>query len=244
MASREISASDSPSAHSRHQVPDAAPDPEHVVDLDEGHAAGRGPKLVVASVGVAWVTMAVLVVTVFRPEARRGDARGGTGARHRGTASGPAPFADPAGYGGKPATPSPSSPSAPGQAQPSDTVKPPTATPTPAATATPDARPTSTPQPTASATSARTVAPSPDPSRGSTYPGLPSLGQRLLRRGERIINRLDHQGRPGLRVRPRVPLRPRAAGQQPSALDSIRASPARPAGAVWPWVAQVRLAPY
>ena len=59
MASLESSASDWPSADSRHQVPDAASE-EHFPDLDEGHATGRGPKLVMAGLFLAWATMSIL----------------------------------------------------------------------------------------------------------------------------------------------------------------------------------------
>jgi hypothetical protein len=168
MAPRETSASYSPPADSRHQVPDAASE-EHFPDLGEGHAAGRGAKLVMAGLFLAWATMAVLAVTALRPvlpgvkhAAERAPAIAGQPAS-------PAPFADPAGLGGKHATPSPSFPPAQGHAQPSRTVKP-AATPAPTATGTPAARPSSTPQPTAPAP---TAAPTPRSSGGSTYPGLP-----------------------------------------------------------------------
>jgi hypothetical protein len=162
MASRETSAS---------QVPDAASE-EHFPDLDDGHATGRGPKLVMAALFLAWATMAVLAVTGLRPEL--------PGVKHAteqapaiaGQPASPAPFADPAGLGGKHATPSPSYTPAQGQAQPSRTVKP-AATPAPAATGTSAARPSSTPQPTAPAAPAPTAAPTPRPSGGSTYQGLP-----------------------------------------------------------------------
>jgi hypothetical protein len=169
MAPRETFASDSPSADSRHQVPDAASE-EHFPDLDEGHATGRGPKLVMAGLFLAWATMAVLAVTVLRPElpgvkhaAERAPAIAGQPAS-------PAPFAVPAGLGAKHATPSPSSPPAQGQAQPSRTVKP-AATPAPGA-GRPAARPSSTPQPTVPVPPAPTAVPTPRSSGGSTYPGL------------------------------------------------------------------------
>jgi hypothetical protein len=171
MASLESSASDGPSADSRHQVPDAV-SAEHFPDLDEGHATGRGPKLVMAALFLAWATMSVLAVTVLRPELAGVKHAAEPAPAIAGQPASAAPFADPAGLGAKHAPPSPSSPPAQGQAQPSRTVKP-AATPAPAATGTPAARPSSTPQPTAPAAPAPTAGPTPRSSGGSTYPGLP-----------------------------------------------------------------------
>ena len=179
MASRENSAGDSPSADSRHHVPDAAPGRERSHDLDEGRATGRGPKLTVAAVGVAWVTMAVLAVTVFRPELAEVKRVAERAAAIAADPANLAPFID-AGFGGKPATPSSPSPSAPRNAQPAYIVTPPAATATRAAAGTPAAhtpaarttptgqpttparpKPTASPVPTASASSVPTASASP-----------------------------------------------------------------------------------
>jgi len=90
----------------------SAGDPE----LQEDAAVRRGPKLAVAAVGAAWVTMAALSVTVFRPElaeVKRVAERAAAVA-----AQPPAPFVSPADFAGKragpPAAPSPAtSPAAP-----------------------------------------------------------------------------------------------------------------------------------
>lgn len=163
MASPEISDSDSPSADSRHQVPDAAPDSEHFLDLDEGHATRRGPKLMVAAVGAAWVTMAVLSVTVFRSEFAEVKHVAERAAAIAGEPANMVPFVG-AGFGGNHATPPSSSPAAPREAQRAYTVKLPAATPTGAATGTPTARRTPTPKPTTHARPTATHArPAPTP---------------------------------------------------------------------------------
>jgi hypothetical protein len=143
---------------------------EHFPDLDEGHAAGRGAKLAMAGLFLAWATMAVLAVTVLRPELPGEKHAAERAPAIAGQAASPSPFADPA---AKHAAPPPSSPPAHGQAQASRTVKP-AASRAPAATGTPAARPSSTPQPTAPVPPAPTAAPTSRPSGGSAHPGLPT----------------------------------------------------------------------
>ena len=198
MASREISASDSPPADSRHQVPD--------------HATARGPKLAMTALVLAWGTMAVLAVTVLRPEL--------AGVKH--TERAPAI----AGQPGDPGTVR--SPSGPWrQARYPVAFLP--ASPRGSAACThrqasrhpggrhpggrchrharrPSELNAAADGASAPGTDRRAL---PGPLRGIHLPGTFELGQHLLPGGERIINRLDHQGHPSLRLRPRIPLKPR-----------------------------------
>jgi len=155
MASPEITASD------------RVPGQEHLLDLDEPPAAGRAPKLVVGAAGLAWVTMAVLAVTVLRPDLAGVNRPAERAPAIAGQPASPAPLTGAAGPGGESATPSPSVPSAPGQARPSHVARPAAparaTAPARAAAGTPAGHPGG-PQPTAS---------SPGPSGGSAYQGLP-----------------------------------------------------------------------
>lgn len=82
-------------------------------ELQEDAAVRRGPKLAVAGIGVAWVTMAALAVTVFRPELAEVKRVAERAAAVAAQPPNLAPFVGPADFAGKragpPTAPSPAS---------------------------------------------------------------------------------------------------------------------------------------